>query len=84
MKNTTSTIQKKAPNGVIYQVSQTFQVGDYVSIHNSMTGEVSYSAVIKSYGKLANGSHFAVLFNSMNNGKYENTLGTALVVKTGA
>lgn len=84
MKNTTSTIQKKAPNGIIYQVSQIFQVGDTVCIHNCITGEVSYSAVIKSYTKLANGSHFAVLFNPSNNGKYENTLGTALVVKTGA
>jgi hypothetical protein len=84
MKNTTLTIDKKAPNGVIYQVSQTFQVGDTVCIHNCITGKVSYSAVIKSYTKLANGSHIAVLFNSLNNGMYSNTLGTALVVNTGA
>jgi hypothetical protein len=84
MKNTTVTIGKKAPNGTIYQVSQTFKVGDSVLIHNCITGEVSYAAVIKNYTKLANGSHIAVLFNSLNNGIYSNTLGTALVVNTGA
>lgn len=84
MKNTTLTIDKKSPMGVIYQVSQTFQVGDTVFIHNCITGKISYSAVIKSYTKLANGSHIAVLFNSLNNGMYSNTLGTALVVNTGA
>ena len=85
MKNTNqNTIVKTAPNGAIYQVSQTFEVGDSVLIHNCITGKVSYSAVIKSYTKLANGSHIAVLFNSLNNGMYSNTLGTALIVKTGA
>jgi hypothetical protein len=84
MKNTTVTIDKKAPNGATYQVSQNFKVGDSVLIHNSITGEVSYSAIIKNYTKLANGSHIAVLFNSLNNGIYSNTLGTALVVNTGA
>ena len=84
MKNTTQTIQKKAPNGKLYQVSQNFKVGDSVLIHNCITGKVSYAAVIKNYTKLANGSHIAVLFNSFNNGIYSNTLGTALVVNTGA
>jgi hypothetical protein len=84
MKNTTLNINKKAPNGATYQVSQNFKVGDSVLIHNSITGEVSYSAIIKNYTKLANGSHIAVLFNSLNNGIYSNTLGTALVVNTGA
>ena len=85
MKNTNqNTIVKTAPNGVNYQVSQTFKVGDSVLIHNCITGQVSYAAVIKNYTKLGNGSHIAVLFNSLNNGIYSNTLGTALIVETGA
>lgn len=81
MKNTT-TIQKQATNGLIYHVSQTFQVGDTVLIHNCSNGEVFYSAVICDYFKFANGSHRAVLFNPICNSKYENTLENALVVNS--
>jgi hypothetical protein len=84
MKNTTQTIEKKAPNGVLYQVSQSFKQGDTVFIHNVITGQVSYLAVIKTYRKLSDGSHIAVVFNCLNNGMYSNTLASALVVESQA
>jgi hypothetical protein len=85
MKNTNqNTIVKTAPNGVTYQVSQNFKTGDTVFIHNKITGGVSYLAIIKSYRMLSDGSHMAVVFNCLNKGTNSNTLGTALIVETGA
>jgi len=82
MKNTfTNTIDKKAPNGVIYQVSENFKEGNTVFIHNVITGQVSYLAIIKSYRKLSDGSHMAVVFNCLNKSECSNTLASALIVQ---
>lgn len=66
---------KKAPNGKKYSISNEFKVGDIVVIHNTITGEESYRAIIKFYNKSEKG-HWAKFTNNM-----ENTLGSALVIE---
>ena len=72
---------KTAPNGKTYVISNEFKVGDIVAIHNKITGEESYRAVIKTYTKQADG-HFATLVNESEGVYIGNTLGTSLVVES--
>lgn len=75
-----NTLTKRSAKGNVYQVSQSFKVGDMVAIHNTITGKISYTGVIKFYsneGKYEN-EKFAVI--SVHGGIIENTLKSALVI----
>ena len=75
-----NTQSKKSAKGKIYQVSTFFKVGDKVAIHNTITGDVSYTGVIKVYSDKGKnvGEHYAVII--VNGGVIENTLKSALVI----
>lgn len=70
---------KKSAKGQTYQVSTSFKIGDKVAVHNKITGEISYTGIIKHYSnKGKHTGHFAVIV--VNGGIMENTLGSALVI----
>jgi hypothetical protein len=72
---------KTAPNGKSYVISNEFKVGDIVAIHDKITGEECYRAVIKIYTKKEDG-HFATLVNESERIYIGNTLATALVIES--
>jgi len=72
---------KTAPKGKSYVISNEFKVGDIVAIHNKITGEQSYRAVIKTYTKQEDG-HFATLVSESESIYIGNSLATALVVES--
>lgn len=74
-----NTETKKSALGQTYQVSTSFKVGDKVAVHNKITGEISYTGIIKYYSN--NGKytgHCATIISDK--GMHDNTLGSALVI----